>query len=228
MQCVEFEDRLNRLLDHRLTPDDDDQLAEHASDCESCATTLQAQQSLFLGLRAGAPQLSRDLAGRIVGQRCQELAGRRGVWQRTGWTMLLASAASIAGLAMFSLRERDAAPNLVRVVEQPAVGMSEPPIVPAAPIPTKNIVPPAIAKVKPAQNAVDKAEDYYVFTALETFAVQIGESKEFDEVSESLQPIRSSFGLAIDALRRTLPRGKETRAKPDAGAQWSPDLRLIG
>ena len=31
MQCVEFEDRLNRLLDSRLVPDDDEHLSDHAA-----------------------------------------------------------------------------------------------------------------------------------------------------------------------------------------------------
>ena len=45
-----------------------------------------------------------------------------------------------------------------------------------------------------------------------------------ESLTPSIKPIRSSFGLAIDALRRTLPRGKEQRpAKPDSGARFTLD-----
>jgi hypothetical protein len=71
------------------------------------------------------------------------------------------------------------------------------------------------------------------FTALESLATQIGDSAELDEVSETLtptiRPIQSSFGLAIDALRRTLPRGKEHRSnKPEAGAHVATEPAIVG
>ena len=218
MQCAEFEDRLNRLLDHRLAPEDDAALTEHAHDCEECASLFHAQQRLFVGLKQDRVQPPAELALKVVAQQHWEVTRRRSVWRNAGWAVLLASAASLGGLALMALGTRD---------KQPAVAKTPPAKVKGSGL--------AIAEMGTSQKKDDsksdeKFEEYFV--VLENFATQIGESKEFDEVSESLEPgikpIRSSFGLAIDALRRTLPRGKEHRpAKPDAGASWLPDLPAI-
>jgi len=47
MACDWFERRWQRLLDERLEPADDDQLAEHARQCDDCGQWLEAQQCLF-------------------------------------------------------------------------------------------------------------------------------------------------------------------------------------
>ena len=220
MQCVEFENRLNRLLDNRLSPDDDDQLADHARDCEGCCGLLHAQQMLFSGLRASRPAAPADLADRVVSRRHTEVTRSRTIWRNVGWTVLLASAAGLAGLAVMSLG-RAPAPNLVKTPQ------------PAAPQKSGSGPRLAMGTVGPTQRVdpkVDEKFDEY-FVALENFATQIGDSKEFDEVSESLEPgikpIRSSFELALDALRRTLPRGRERTGKSDAGASFLPELPSV-
>jgi hypothetical protein len=221
MQCEEFEDRLNRLLDHRLSPDDDASLAMHARDCDECAGWFHAQQRLFAGLRMGpTPPLPAELATRVVSQRHSELSRRRAAWQNAGWAVLLASAASLGGLALMALKTNDSQPNVVE--KKPVPGTSH-----GLAITGIGSKPGQAIK---AEKADEKLEDYFV--VIENFATQISDSKEFDEMSESLQPsikpLRSSFGLAIDALRRTLPRGKESRTtKPDSGASWLPDLPVI-
>jgi hypothetical protein len=218
MQCAEFEDRLNRLLDHRLAPEDDAALTDHAHDCEECASLFHAQQRLFVGLKQSRVQASVELAARVVAQQHWEVTRRRSVWRSAGWAVLLASAASLGGLALMALGARD----------------NQPPVTKAPPVKVKGsglaIANLGTNKASDDSKADEKFEEYFV--VLENFATQIGESKEFDEVSESLEPgikpIRSSFGLAIDALRRTLPRGKDNRpAKSDAGASWLPELPAI-
>jgi len=222
MQCEEFDDRLNRLLDHRLAPGEDELLAAHARDCEACAELLLAQERLFSGLKQRSLRPSVDLAERVVAQQYLEVSGRKRAWRNAGWGLLLATAASLGGLALMSLRPGESPPNIVlqQPVHSPHAGSAL-----------------AIGGIgtnagKMANEAApdEKLGEYFV--ALENLATQISDSKEFDEVSESLEPgfrpIRSPFGLAIDALRRTLPRSKENRGtKPDAGASWLPDLPAI-
>lgn len=50
MQCAEFEDRLNELLDEREQPSFDAELAAHAAACARCADSLAACQLLLDGI----------------------------------------------------------------------------------------------------------------------------------------------------------------------------------
>jgi hypothetical protein len=52
MQCVEFESRLNDLLDERLSPSVDNGLAEHAQNCPGCSELLAAHELLLEGVQA--------------------------------------------------------------------------------------------------------------------------------------------------------------------------------
>lgn len=52
MQCVEFETRLNGLLDERLSPSIDTPLIEHAQDCPGCFELLAAHEALLEGVQA--------------------------------------------------------------------------------------------------------------------------------------------------------------------------------
>jgi hypothetical protein len=52
MQCVEFETRLNDLLDERLLPAGDAALVEHARDCAVCSELLAAHDVLLEGVQA--------------------------------------------------------------------------------------------------------------------------------------------------------------------------------
>ncbi len=245
MQCVEFENRLNDLLDNRIAPEDDPQLNRHAQDCDACAGTLFAQQRLFQGLQASRLAPSADLPDRILSRRHNEVQLQSGNYRKLAWAVLLASAASIGGLALLALQS----PGKTPVVQPPT--KSEPiqkqrdiaVIVPdrkSSPLVVKNDDSNPLVTNANSQNLnsnqVDKNndekfDDYFV--ALENFAAQLGDPKQFDGVSESLspsfKPIRSSFGLALDALRRTMPRGKEPKgAKPDSGARFVPELPVLG
>jgi hypothetical protein len=52
MQCVEFETRLNDLLDERAAPSVDIGLAEHAQSCARCCELLAAHEALLEGVAA--------------------------------------------------------------------------------------------------------------------------------------------------------------------------------
>jgi hypothetical protein len=222
MQCVEFENRVNRLLDNRLSPDDDDELADHARDCEGCASLLHAQHVLFAGLHAGRVAAPVDLADRVVSRRHTEITRSRTTWRNVGWAVLLASAAGLAGLAVMALQSRNPQRDLVKA-PTPESPSTKPATLPGLAVGAVGLH----QKVEPKHSEKSKAEFDEYFVVLENFATQISDSKEFDEVSESLEPgikpIRSSFGLAIDALWRTLPRGRERTNKPDAGASFLPE-----
>ena len=52
MKCVEFESRLNCLLDERLLPSIDQSLARHAEHCPRCSNLLAAHEALWEGVTA--------------------------------------------------------------------------------------------------------------------------------------------------------------------------------
>jgi hypothetical protein len=220
MQCAEFENRLNRLLDHRLPPEGDEALTAHAHGCDDCSDLLHAQQRLLVGLKQGRSQPSAEFAEKVVAQRHLHVSRRRTVWRNAGWGMLLASAASLGGLALMAMRSGEFQPDVGQKQSVKKAGGSS---------------GLAMANIGTSQETTEAKPDEKLgmyFVALENIATQISDSREFDEMSESLEPgikpIRSSFTIAFDALRRTLPRGKDNRpTKPDAGANWLPELPAI-
>ena len=223
MQCAEFEDRLNRLLDHRLAPENDAQLAGHAQHCDDCASLLDAQHRLFASLRATRQAVPVDLAARVVARRHIELQSQRFQLKAIGWAAMLATAASVAWIAVMALKARDARNEFA--------GNRPPPALPTTKQQRRSGPSPLLAATTPGPRHVE------IENLDETFVDYRRQFEEYtaelDEMSESLspsiRPIQSSFGLAIDALRRTLPRGKETRStKPEAGALFLNDLPVIG
>ena len=52
MKCVEFENRLNDLLDERVAPSFDIGLVEHAQSCARCCELLAAHEALLEGVAA--------------------------------------------------------------------------------------------------------------------------------------------------------------------------------
>src|SRR5687767_4855433 len=67
MQCHEFENRLNAVLDDRSEPQADPRLAAHARDCPPCRRLLAGQRTLFTGLRRSmAPPLKAAFAQQVV------------------------------------------------------------------------------------------------------------------------------------------------------------------
>jgi hypothetical protein len=73
MQCVEFESRLNDLLDERLLPGVDRSLAEHAQSCPGCCELLAAHELLLEGIQAlptvhFGDSARQRFAGRVVAE----------------------------------------------------------------------------------------------------------------------------------------------------------------
>src|SRR5262245_44027039 len=66
MQCAEFEQMVNRLLDDRRSPRDDETLRTHANVCSDCADLLNAHERLLEMIDLTRPPLPRDFALRTV------------------------------------------------------------------------------------------------------------------------------------------------------------------
>ena len=84
MQCEQFEERLNQLLDRRLPPEADDALLAHAHLCGSCRGMLDAQLALLQSLDTlETPATSPDFSQRVV----RQVVARRRVrtWRRAAY-----------------------------------------------------------------------------------------------------------------------------------------------
>ncbi len=81
MQCVQFETRLNELLDERLSPELEPAIGWHAGECARCAALLAAHEDLLAGVEslkmsAATPDLAVRVAGELSRRRI--LAAPRG------------------------------------------------------------------------------------------------------------------------------------------------------
>jgi len=69
MQCVEFEDRLNAVLDERSRPEWDAELRLHCESCPGCRQLAVAYGALFDGFYALAtPEAPSDMATRVMAE----------------------------------------------------------------------------------------------------------------------------------------------------------------
>lgn len=204
MQCHEFEERLQHLLDHRLTPSEDALLVHHTRQCPECAATLQAEINLFRGLHArqlGTPALAQQVVARHQAHHSQERT-----WRRLTWTAAIASVSLCSWMAFSWF----AAHSQTDVVNQAV---------------------PQSATAHVAQRQPTEEELQLARKSLETLALQISDKRRLEDMNASLEPslrpLRSSFGLAIDALRRTLPRSREGRASRTSDGAAAPLETLL-
>jgi hypothetical protein len=144
MQCVEFETRLNDLLDDRHSPSLDTLLNEHADHCSSCAELLACHESLLEGLQAlpkvrlsydgrrafsekillaVAPlpgdSLTEPAHGELVERSLQAATSRSSSWAVIGLAIAAAAAILIAVLPWFESDRDPATPN------QPSLSIAE-------------------------------------------------------------------------------------------------------
>ncbi len=115
MHCVEFEMRLNDLLDERAALGDDSLLESHAAECPQCADLLGAHVALLDGVEALAslpPQP--DLAVRVAAELAPAASRRPRSWL---WALTATAAALLVSLGVW--RWRVAASSAVPGVASP-------------------------------------------------------------------------------------------------------------
>lgn len=252
MKCTDFEDRLNALLDDRLSPHDDATIVAHANSCADCREVLAAHESLFRGLavlnhHTASPELGkqvlRDLYAPAAALPPLPPAPRR------GWLPMLATAAAIllaVGLSIWIVN-RNRNP---RFAVQPAPraghgnlaiikpGNRTQPREAVAPAPLVAPQPPKVVNVQP--RPVPSAEENEAYRqTMASLASQWSangqwsanpqwphvETLNVEQYAPGIRPIRESFEVALDALLRTIPSGKkETRPTPPQALQPHGDM----
>jgi hypothetical protein len=102
MQCREFEERLNEVLDERGSPASDLRLKAHASRCERCESLLAGYQSLMIGLAQSCPPaLGRDFDRRVLAEaQALPVIGRAANRAGRSWGTLGAALASAVAMLL--------------------------------------------------------------------------------------------------------------------------------
>jgi hypothetical protein len=194
MHCVEFERRLNDLLDNRLPLDSDLELSAHADECCECADLLAGHELLVHGMatlcgagasqefgladdawnrssfdRRPAPAVPAELAVRVAAE--VSAAGRR---RLSFWWMLPALAASVLIAAAVYSGAR-----------------------PKSPPSSDNDVASSVALPATSLTADHWQAKWREF----------GDSRYqwMDQMADGLKPVTDSMSAALHALRRTWP-----------------------
>ena len=242
MQCHEFVERMQSLLDDRRPLESDAQLRAHARECVECRADLRTWEMLG-SLGRNPPVPSAGFAERVVSQ-----AGPATPWRaRRGRTWILAG--TIAALAASALL----AVSLFRNPTQPKPGIGavagpDDPRIDAPnsiPAPDRSSDPaPAIAahstddpqgdRSQAADDPMDMERLQQYSEAIQSLASQVP-VESFDEVEEAtpgLRPVRTSFSLAIGTIRRTMPPQRKAKppskpGKRDSGGLWTSSCELV-
>ena len=208
MQCREFEDRLNLLLDERRPPGGDPLLAEHAQSCEACGQLLAGHEALLMGLSHWKQRrLSRpagDFSRRVV---AEVVAAEAVHPSRQAW---LVAASLVATAAAVLLAVSIAAWNSLG----DASVADSPPVVPEAPdgsLAAHEAAAPTTrgARARPGALSLFAGPAGGYRAAIADVASTLPEAVErLDQVERyapGIRPIRISFTMLLEALWRTLP-----------------------
>jgi hypothetical protein len=236
--CDAFEVRLNGLLDERLDPGADTQLAGHVAVCESCRRRLRTSSLLlasFHSPRGGdvAPSLSRQWARRIADQHTQEIqvqprairSPKKRRLRPSAWFLLLSTSAAAVAMAVtlqITLNRRSESANSIAASK--ATKSSSNGTKSSAPLPNSAMAlslagPPTWEGYQEALKAWETAIDPEG-TGRESIESSV------EPLADSFRPVGHSFSTVLGGLRKTLPASRIRRPKTDDGAlfyweRWS-------
>jgi hypothetical protein len=248
MKCTDFENRLNELLDDRLSPQDDAALLAHAEHCLDCRETLAAQESLFRGMGTLTRRtVSPELAPRVLAEfnvAAPTIALPPPVRTPRKWLPMLAAAAAIllaVGVGIWIARRGNHQPDLAQpggqgegpkglAIIRP--GKSRPQKVAPTPVtppvrepesiavaPSIQVTPNAVPALRETPD-IDEAMASIASTWQSSAQWTTVETIDVEQYAPGIRPIRESFEVAIDALLKTMPSGKkESRPGPPQALQ---------
>lgn len=189
MRCVDFEARLNDVLDERAAPESDPELVRHSQTCVNCAEQMQWHLQILSAVHP--PVMPNSIADRIATPSPVARGLGRLMQQPAFWGGIVVAAA-VGWLAI----------NLPKSAPQPAnTGDS------AA----------ELADRSPSAGPSPLVASQQFYSLLEQLPVE--ETKRVAEpIAGGIRPIRNSLGVAFDALRETLPPNKRPEEGPQANS----------
>ena len=218
MNCQQFDDRLQLLLDNRVTPESDIALVEHAEDCTSCRQILLTQARLFKSFKGeddsktNAPAIA-DL----------ELLSSCATQDRLGFSSEWAGRIAVAiclSIAL-SLGVRLMAPQDAGVVNSNVATTNS--LTPSKPGATSSIDNPGTVETTESRPARIASEGYEVDWTL--VAASFAQSAKLPDerpewvtrVAGEFQPVAESVQSALSVLRRSaLPVRSTRKSEPQA------------
>jgi hypothetical protein len=210
MNCRQFENHLQIVLDQRLPADEDPLLAEHAWQCAACREALQIQQQILSLAGAGVPQVA---LGDRVWNELQVGSSRRQSWLRLGGLAAALAAAILLALMPLARFWKTPAPALV---PSPATMVNTTP---------QSETPAATPSPRSDVEFVKQLPPEYrqLVTTITAQINEVDARQSVDQLAGGLRQFTSPFGIAIDVLRKNLPlRNKEKQREPQADARALP------
>jgi hypothetical protein len=193
MRCVEFEMRLNELLDERLPPSSDPVLESHAVDCPQCGDLLSAHEALLDAAEGLARWPSRsDLAVRVAADLVQPRGRRLGSWI---WALVAMAAALLISLGLWRWR---AGANPAPFAGNELVAQADNTATPST-LGTTSTLQQTDPRLWISQSTQQAATD---FGARDWTRVE--------QMADGLKPVADSMSAAWEALRRTWPHVERT------------------
>lgn len=212
MNCVQFETRVNLVLDQRRSPADDPALAAHASACADCEQLLADHTVLVACVVENRTPLqpSRGFANRVIA--ASEISiSAAAVHQRRNNRIWLALGVALSSAAAMLL-----ALSIVWQARRATVGSE-------------------VASVRQGEfTEADILMEAPRFPGnLVAMAVPHGAAfryEEFERVAPGIRPLRESLAFIWDALVGALPRGRDANrpppTEPRTGRWWVESLTL--
>jgi hypothetical protein len=216
MQCHEFEQRLNDLLDERQSPESDPLLVGHAAQCADCRQFLVGQRILFEGLRHGPGVGTRDqFAAAVVATHAIDHASPRSYGKKSslawvGWLGLATAAAALVAVSIFLASEPAG--------QQQAGG--------AGPGQATDLAGANSASARGGAKGLSQYTPPGGYgVAIAGFVPEAVEQMEnVERYAPGIRPLRVSFAMLWDALRRTIPGFYDDA--PDTDKAWLSPPRI--
>lgn len=230
MQCDDFNSRLNQVLDRRHDPHRDRLLQAHVTQCPECRSKLRLQAVLLNGVRARRarrcdPNLAARVAALSAGGRVRRnsrllVAGGLSALAASWLIFFLpgsgrhfegggieAVAVSIGQVRSTDVDERSVSPRRQAIATQRGRE-----VVPSGAVPPGRDEDDPIAIEDRALTGAEYG--WFQDLILHISDSNLNEFESVDQIAGGLRPIASTLNVALDALRRSLPRSRPATSPP--------------
>lgn len=201
MQCAEFEQRLQQMLDDRQKVEQDNLLQEHARGCGDCGKVLRGQSELLAGLLViPKPRFAADLGHRVLDQL------RIDQRKRNNRRLVIAALVAAAVIMVALLPLAGDRVRFQRDHEHGGGGLA-----------LLNPGPPQTPK-----NVFTDQDSNDLRMLMHSLMLQFSDHRlemfePVDQLASGIRPLAFTFNLAFVTLRRTLPGYSEPQpAEPQA------------
>ena len=222
--CAYYQELISRLVDREITPEEGEELAAHARECEECRAVYTAFVSLSDALCADLVDPPEELAENVMAEiRRAELwkQNRRPRRQMRRWAALAAGAVLVIGIGSLTLPRLLGAKSAAKAANTEAVYSAEEPMM-AAPAAGAAAYDSAAVSEEAAEMAPIPVSDDFAAPASETTKSEqemiheaIARSEEPETVADIVDVTGQGRGRNIAALLVGTPCELPSGVTPD-------------